>query len=68
MQQPLRQYLGFSSDGFVARSPKLLTYPHLGTGDVLISDRQRQRLRLARKHVAHGLGNPTRGVNHEHCA
>jgi len=68
MQKPLRQYPGFSSDSFVMRSPKLITYPHLGTGNALISDRQRQRLRLARKHVAHGLGSPTRGVDHDHCA
>jgi hypothetical protein len=68
MQQPLRQYPGFSSDSFVTRSPKLIRYPHLGTGDASISDRQPQRLRLVRKHVAHELGSPMRGVDHEHCA
>jgi hypothetical protein len=31
------------------------------TGDALISDRHRRRLRLVREHVAHGLGSYTRG-------
>jgi hypothetical protein len=51
MQQSSRQCPGFSSDSFVSRSPKLIRYPHLGTGG-------------AGKHVAHGLGSPTRGVDY----